>query len=70
MLPASDKKGITDILIICQLHSFVMRKQHVFNKFVLQALDMWAYKFDLTPNSELKPKLNKKGIASIHNIIQ
>ena len=49
-----------------------MRKQHVFNKVVLQALDMWAYKFDLTPNSELKPKLNKKkkGIESIHNIIQ
>ena len=29
MLSASDEKGITVILIICQLHSFVMGKRHV-----------------------------------------
>ena len=30
--------GITDILIICQLHSFVMGEQHALNMFVLQAV--------------------------------
>ena len=35
MLLASDKKGRTDILIIYQLHSFVMSEQYVLNMFVL-----------------------------------
>ena len=33
-------KGITDILIICQLWLFVMVGQHILNKFVLQALNI------------------------------
>ena len=31
------QKGITDILIIYQLNSFVMGERHVLNMFVLQA---------------------------------
>ena len=33
------QKGITDILIICQLYSFVIGEWHVLNKLVLQDLD-------------------------------
>ena len=34
------QKGITDMLIICQLYSFGMGELHVLNKFVLQAVDI------------------------------
>ena len=34
------QKGINDILIICQLYSFVMGEQDVLNRFVLQAVDI------------------------------
>ena len=40
MLPASEKKGITDLLIICQLYSFVMGELGVLNKLVLQAVNI------------------------------
>ena len=33
------QKDINDILIICQLYSFVMGERHVFNMFVLQAVE-------------------------------
>ena len=33
------QKGITDILIICQLYSFVVGEWHVLNMFVLQAVE-------------------------------
>ena len=36
MLPASDKRALRHILIICQLHSFVMGERHVLNKLVLK----------------------------------
>ena len=39
------QKGITDTLIIFQLHSFVMGERHVLNTFVLQAVDMTLNKF-------------------------
>ena len=47
MLPISDKrKGITDILIVCQLYSSVMGEWHVLNKlmFVIYAIDQVVIK--------------------------
>ena len=37
------QKGITDILIICQLYSFVMGEQHVLSTFVLRAVELWFF---------------------------
>ena len=41
-------KGITGILIICQLYSFVMGKQDVLTRFVLQAVDYVACTYKQT----------------------
>ena len=35
------QKGIANILNICQLYSFFMGEQHVLNRFVLQALNLF-----------------------------
>ena len=41
-VPAASKwqKGITDILIICQLYSYVMGERHILHTFVLQVVKM------------------------------
>ena len=42
------EKGITDLLITGQLHSFVMDERHLLNRFVLQAvkiLPLYAYTY-------------------------
>ena len=36
-------KGMTDVLIICQLCLFVMGGQYVHTMFVLQAVDMYLF---------------------------
>ena len=42
------KKGITNIMIICQLYSFVMGEWLVLNMFMLQAVDVCKLQYKLS----------------------